>query len=241
MDTIASFDRAAARYETFAAPQDALATAIAAGVAPTERRGHALEFGAGTGLLTARLLPWAGSYLATDAAPAMLRLGQARCPAAAWSLRDARDPAGLGPADWIFSCGLLQWLADPATVLRRWRAEIVPGGRLVLGLWLPGTLGELESLLPDAMPMQGRTEHEWQALLQPAGFRLEYAQTWNHISLHPSALDFLRAVHAMGLAPRRTVGPGRLRAALRTYDRRFATPHGVRATWRAWLARAVAN
>jgi trans-aconitate methyltransferase len=240
MDTIASFDRAAESYATFAAPQAALAAALAAWIAPVERRGRALEFGAGTGLLTERLQPWAGPYLATDASAAMLQRGQSRCPFVDWQLHDARNPAGLGPADWIFACGLLQWLGEPAITFRRWHAEIALGGRLAVGILLPGTFAELESLLPEASPVRWRSTPEWENLLRQAGFRLDRAETWEHLSLHPSALEFLRAVHAMGLAPRRTVGPGRLRIALRAYDRRFAGPAGVRATWRAWLARATA-
>jgi len=238
MDTIASFDRAAESYTAFAAPQAALASTLAAWVAPTERKGRALEFGAGPGLLTERLLPWAGSYCATDASAAMLARGRACCPSVAWKLCDARDPANVGPADWLFACGLLQWLPDPATTLRLWHSQLAPGGHLAVGIWLPGTLGELASLLPEASPVRWRSAHEWAALLSSAGFTLERSETWEHLSLHPSALDFLRAVHAMGLAPRRAVGPGRLRSALRTYDLRFAIPGGVRATWRAWLARA---
>jgi len=238
MDTIASFDRAAESYTAFAAPQAALASALAAWIGPAERQGRALEFGAGPGLLTERLLPWAGPYCATDASAAMLARGRARCPSLDWKLCDARDPAGLGVADWLFACGLLQWFTDPAAALRRWRTHLAPGGHLLVGVWLPGTLGELESLLPETPPVRWRSANEWAAILASAGFALERAETWEHRSLHPSALDFLRAVHAMGLAPRRAVGPGRLRSALRAYDLRFSTPAGVRATWCAWLARA---
>ena len=238
MDTVASFDRAAECYAAFAAPQAALASTLATWITPAERRGCALEFGAGPGLLTERLLPWAGQYYATDAAPAMLARGQARCPSIIWKLCDARDPANPGPADWLFACGLLQWLPDPATILRRWRSHLLPGGCLAVGIWLPGTLGELASLLPEATPVHWRSASEWAAIFASAGFALERAETWEHLSHHPSALHFLRAVHAMGLAPRRVVGPGRLRSALRAYDLRFSTTGGVRATWRAWLARA---
>ncbi|MGA2052028.1 MAG: hypothetical protein ABSH19_01815, partial [Opitutales bacterium] len=128
---------------------------------------------------------------------------------------------------------------QPVPTLRRWRAEMAPGARLAVGLLLPGTFAELESLLPEAPPVRWRPAREWENLLRDAGFRLERTETWEHISLHPSALDFLRSVHAMGLAPRRAVGSGRLRSALCAYDQRFAEPGGVRATWRAWLARAT--
>jgi trans-aconitate methyltransferase len=240
MDTIASFHRAAATYAAYAAPQAALAAALAAWVPPAARRGRALEFGAGPGLLTAHLLPWSGSYHATDAAAGMVRLGEVRCPAAAWSVRDAREPAGLGPVSSIFACGLLQWLDQPAVTLRRWRAEITPGGSLTLGVWLPGTLGELESLLPNAAPVRWRSPREWENIVTHAGFALERSDVWEHRSLHSSAHSLLRAVHTMGLAPRRAVGPGRLRTVLRRYDELFATSSGVSATWRAWLARATA-
>jgi len=239
-DIVQNFDRAAEGYEYHAAPQAALAATLATWVPLEERHGLAIEFGAGTGLFTQRISPWEGPYLATDAAPHMVATGLQRCPQVAWKQHDARDAKILGPADWIFACNLLQWLENPEAVLSDWRNTLKPGGHLVLAVLLPETLCELREVLPEAQTLNWRKAEEWQEILERTGFSIVRAETWKHIQIYPSALDFLRAVHDLGLAPQRLAGPGRLRAALRQYDRDFAITGGVRSTWQAWLAGAVA-
>jgi trans-aconitate methyltransferase len=240
-DIIENFDRAAEKYELHAGPQDLVDETMAQWILPEERKGNALEFGAGTGLFTRQMLPWAGTYLATDAAPKMVALGHQHCPEAKWQVWDARAPTSLGQMDWIFACCLLQWLPDPQKILKNWKKILKPHGRLAIAVLLPGTLGELQSILPEAKPLDWHSALEWRGMVECVGFALEREQTWEHHSVHSNSLELLRAVHAMGLAPRQAVGPGRLRAALRTYNEKHVAPGGVRATWRAWLARAQAT
>jgi len=237
-DIIANFNRSALAYETLARPQALLAAELAQLVPPTERHGRALEFGAGPGLFTEQVQPWNGDYLATDAAAAMVQRGRIRCAAATWRQQDARTAAKVEPVDWLFACNLLQWFEHPETVLRSWRTTLRPGGHLVVAVLLRGTLGELSGVLPEVPPLIEKTATQWQALVSKAGFAVEASRSWDYVSVYPSALAFLRSMHAMGFAPRRLVGPGRLRAALRAYDQQYAGPGGVRATWQAWLARA---
>jgi SAM-dependent methyltransferase len=239
-DVIQNFDRSVAGYAAHSAPQAALAAELAQWIAPGERQGRAVEFGAGTGLFTRQLQPWAGTYLATDAAPRMVEQGRAHCPTASWETRDARQTTGLDSADWIFSCNLLQWIEEPEAVLRGWRKILAPGGQLAVAVLLPGTLHELQTVLPATTPLRWHSAEEWRMILRHTDFAVEREATWEHREIHPHALTLLRTVHAMGLAPRRAASVGRLRAALRAYDQKFAVPGGVRATWQAWLARAVA-
>ncbi len=239
-DVIANFDRSAVAYEAMARPQFEMAAALAQLIGPAERHGRAVEFGAGPGLFTEHVQPWDGPYLATDAAAAMVRRGRVRCPQVEWAQHDARTVWKGPAADWIFSCNLLQWLDEPEKVLRLWRGQTHPGGHMLVAVLVHGTLGELAEVLPTAAPVVTGTVLEWQTQLTRAGFALEKSQSWHYVSVYPTALNFLRAMHAMGFAPRRGTGPGRLRAALRDYDRRFAVAGGVQATWQAWLARAQA-
>jgi ubiquinone/menaquinone biosynthesis C-methylase UbiE len=238
---IENFDQAAAHYESLAQPQAALAENLAQWILPAERKGRALELGAGTGLFTRRMLPWNGIYTATDAAPKMVAVGRAHCPTADWKVLDAREPPGVESMDWLFACSLLQWMPEPQKVLQRWRKILKPDGQLAVAVLLPGTLGELQSVLPQIKPLDWHSAAEWRMLVENAGFCLEREQSGEQQSLHPNSLELMRAVHGMGLAPRQMVGPGRLRTALREYNQRHAIPGGVRTTWRAWLARAKAS
>jgi malonyl-CoA O-methyltransferase len=237
-NVIDNFDRAAERYENHAQPQAAVAKALAEWILPQERKGCALEFGAGTGLLTRLLQPWEGNYTATDAAPRMVAQGRVHCPHAEWQTMDARQPKNIAPVNWIFACSLLQWMSQPQTVLQHWRRLLSPGGQLAFAVLLPGTLSELAEQLPEATPLDWHTENEWRSMVEAAGFIIEREQVWEHTSLHANSLELLRAVHAMGLAPKNAVGPGRLRKALRSYDDKHRVAGSVEATWRAWLVRA---
>jgi trans-aconitate methyltransferase len=237
-DVIESFDRAAGSYERHAQPQAALATELANWISPAEKKGRALELGAGTGLFTRWMLPWAGTYTATDAAPKMVELGRARCPSAHWKVLDARALDSQEEVNWVFACSLLQWMPDPQAVLQNWRNFLTADGKLLLAVLLPGTLGELQSILPEAKPLNWHPAAEWRSMAEAAGFAIEREQTSEQQILHPNSLELLRAVHAMGVAPQHAVGPGRLRVALRIYNEKYATAGGVQSTWRAWLVRA---
>lgn len=237
---IQNFDRSVIGYGTYSIPQNALAATLASWILPEERSGYAIEFGAGTGIFTRKLQPWSGPYLATDAAPRMVLAGTEQCPIVAWKEEPADHPQYLGPADWIMACNLLQWLPHPEKVLPAWHATLKPGGHLVMAVLLPGTFAELRQVLPEANPLNWRPAREWAKLLGQADFAIEREEIWQHTRIYQNALAFLRAVHAMGLAPQQTIGPGRLRTALREYDRLFAAPTGVRSTWEAWLVRAIA-
>ncbi len=236
---IQNFDRSVRGYGAHSVPQNALATALARWVIPEERNGYAIEFGAGTGVFTRKLQPWSGPYLATDAAPRMVQAGMEQCPIVAWKEQTADHPQYLGPADWIFACNLLQWVPKPTEVLTAWRETLKPDGRLVIAVLLPGTFAELRQVLPEANPLIWRSVTEWAKVLGSAGFVLEREEIWEHTHIYPNALAFLRAIHAMGLAPSQTIGPGRLRTAIREYDRQFTGLTGVRSTWQAWLVRAM--
>jgi len=240
-DVILNFDRSAAGYEANSAPQAALAAALATWINPADRQGLAIEFGAGTGLFTRHMHPWLGTYTATDAAPGMVKRGQMLAPAAKWEIADAREVQRLGPADWIFACNLLQWLDEPEKVLRGWRKIMPAKGQFAAAVLLPGTFPELERVLPGVAPLPWHDREEWSKFLADAGFEITRAEIWEHREIFPNARAFLRSLHAMGLAPRRMVGAGRLRAALRHYDKEFAVGGRVRATWQAWLVRARAG
>jgi len=236
-----NFDSAAKSYEAHATAQAALAAELAKWIMPIERKGVAVEFGAGTGLLTRKLQPWKGTYTATDAAPQMVEMGRLLCPSVKWAIVNANASSSEQPVDWLLACNLLQWLDEPNAVLHAWRKLLAPGGQFLMAIQTRGTLEELATVLPEASPLNWREPHEWQNLFEQAGLALIHAQTWEHTTVHPSAQELLRGVHAMGLAPRHVVGAGRLRTALQDYDRKFAVKGGVRATWRAWLVRGQAG
>ncbi len=227
-EVIASFGRRAPTYLAHAGVQEELAGWLAEWL-PRERKGRALEIGAGPGVLTRRLLPWKGTLLATDAARAMCVAGRAALPGATWRTMAAERPAE-GPWDWIFSSSMLQWVEDPAAVLAAWRKRLGPRGRVLAGFFVSGSLEEW-SALAGAAPLRWRTPAEWRAFLKAAGLRLLRDQTERRVAFHPSAAALLRTLHGTGAAPIRRLPPAELRRVLREYERRHRTARGVPASW----------
>ncbi|HTB62138.1 MAG TPA: methyltransferase, partial [Opitutales bacterium] len=205
---IQNFNCSAAAYETHGAMQAALAAKLASWIAPEERTGNAVEFGAGTGLFTRQMSPWKETYTATDAAPNMVELGRALYPSVHWKVLNAHEPSELVPVDWLFACNVLQWLEEPETVLHGWRKILTSGGRFAVAILLPGTLQELRAVLPEASPLHWHSEPEWREMFTRAGLTVERAELWEHVEILPNSITLLRTLHAMGLAPRRTVNAG---------------------------------
>ena len=97
--------------------------------------GKVVDFGCGTGELTAELhrAVGAGETLGIDRSEAMLA-GSAAVSSAAvtFSKGDLRDTAVVGPVDVVFSNAALQWVPDHAAVLAAWTALLRPGGQLAV-------------------------------------------------------------------------------------------------------------
>ena len=233
------FDACAQRYDAYAAPQRAFAARLARflQIRPEET---VVELGAGTGALTRFLCVAPGrKVLATDVSPAMVSLGQAAVPAAEWSLLDAFEHP-VPSSRLQVSSGLLQWADQPIAVLRRWKTALSRGGRMVHAFPCEPCLSEWRALVPET-PLRWRDEPAWCRVFAEAGLRVTRKELWIDRSFFPSTLDLVRSLHRSGVTGVPRLTAGRLRNAIRTYERRHRRPSGVVATW-AWLAvEAVAN
>ncbi len=237
-EVVASFGRAAPTYLAQAAVQEAMADWLA-GWLPASRTGRALEVGAGPGTFTRRLLPWKGTLIATDASRAMTAAGRKAWPATQWRTMAAERPLA-GPWDWIFSSSMLQWAEDPEALFRAWRRRLAPGGHILAGLFVAGTLEEWTDLAGPG-PLQWRTAKDWKAAVEAAGLRVRREGLEEHISYHVSAAALLRSLHDTGAAPFRRLPPARLRRVLRAYDDRHRSGAGVPAHWRFYRFEAEAR
>jgi malonyl-CoA O-methyltransferase len=225
----ASFGRAAPNYRAHARVQEALADWLVEWL-PARREGRALEIGAGPGVLTQKLLPWTGALTATDISPVMCAAGRTALPEVDWRVMSAESPEP-GPWDWIFCSSMLQWAADPEKVFAVWRGRLAPGGRLLAGMFVEGSLPEWRAIAGDDSPLAWRTAEAWCASLGRAGLRVVRSEVQLRAFMYPSARAFLRSVHGVGGAPQRRLPFGRLRRLLCDYEARFHTLRGVPATW----------
>ena len=148
----ASFEHAAARYDAFAALQDAVRTNLAerldlVRLAPARM----LDAGCGTGgaqrALFARF-PKA-ALVAADFAPAMLAQAKRRKPWFKTLHPIAADctalPLADASVDLVFCNLVLQWLDDPDPAFREFRRVLAPRGLLLFSSFGPDTLHELRA------------------------------------------------------------------------------------------------
>lgn len=232
------FDRRASQYEDHAPVQRETAAWLAEWL-PEKIEGPALELGAGTGLFTRHLVGRTRKLIASDAAPRMVAAGIAALPDAKWSVADAATPPGTRGYGWIFSCSLVQWLPDPLETFRAWRRASAPGARLVSGWFVRGTLRELFATCPEASPFPWRDAAEWSRMLGQAGWQSVRSEVRTFRRHHADSAAMLREIHNAGAVIPRRLGAGKLREALRQYDRNHRGEAGVRSTFEFLRLEAV--
>jgi malonyl-CoA O-methyltransferase len=236
--TAHDFDRRAEQYERHATVQREAAAWLAEWL-PEKIEGPALELGSGTGLFTRHLVGRAQTLIASDAAPRMVAAGVSALPDAEWSVADAGQPPGPRGYRWIFSCSLVQWLPDPLEVFRSWHIASTPGARLVSGWFISGTLKEFLAACPEASPFVWRDDAEWCNLLAEAGWNVQRHETKTIVRRYADSAAMLREVHNAGAIVPRRLGTGKLRQALRQYDRSHRGEEGVVATFQFLRVEAV--
>ncbi len=223
------FDRAALTYGASTPVQRQVAAVLADRIRQSgiERGTRAAELGCGTGYLPGLL--WSALkpslWVATDLAPAMVTAAAQGLPeGGAVVVMDAARPALRPGFDLVCSSLVLQWLANPAEAVRRWRALAHPAGILAVSTLIEGSFGE------------------WRAALAEAGLKtpgpvfppLDEARGWfgpqarvetlTLVDRHPDGLSFARAAKAAGIdaGGGRALDAGAMRRALKAFEARGA-------------------
>lgn len=201
------FDSAAQSYDAHSPVQRLAAAQLAGRIATASLppRPRVLELGCGTGHLTARLLDHlpGATLLATDIAPAMVAACRARFGGRTgldFAVMDACHPANLSGFDLICANLAAQWFDDLPATLAALAQRLAPDGLLALSLLGPDSFREWRAahaalgLQPGTLVF--RTPDEYRAAFPYAGeLALDSAL---HIDRPASAIDFLRALRAIG-------------------------------------------
>jgi SAM-dependent methyltransferase len=169
----------------------------------------------------------------------MVQTGRQALPGTSWVIADATSPPEDRGYRWIFSCSLAQWLPDPATAFRAWHRAAAPGARLISGWFLRGTMDEFFTACPEASPFVWRDAAEWKGLLARSGWVVQRDESKSFVRHHADSVAMLREVHNAGAVIPRRIGTGKLRAALRHYDRDHRSDDGVRSTFEFLRVEAV--
>jgi malonyl-CoA O-methyltransferase len=147
---IAAFDAAARSYDAWTQVQREVAHALVARANGTPAT--ILDLGAGTGHVAGfARKQWPGAKIAAlDAAPNMLARLKAKYPEVETIRADAETFATDARYDLILSSMALHWMSEPASVLRRWRRRLAPGGAMHVAIPVAGSLDEWRVFLRGA-------------------------------------------------------------------------------------------
>jgi malonyl-CoA O-methyltransferase len=200
---------------------------------------RALELGAGTGLLTRHLaLRGFEELVATDISLQMLEEGRRRIPFVTWRKLDAwveREE----PVDRLYACSLLQWAKDPAAVLENWRRNLVPGGKLLAGVFLKGSLSEFEKVSDRFPALSWRDADQWIEYFERAGFDVLRKETRVDTVSFLTAREALRSLHDIGAVEERRMSLSDLRRFLVRCEEEHKSPFLM--TWKAMRIECISR
>lgn len=241
-EVAARFSAAASTYDHRATVQQAVAGRVAALAAGLPAVAHWLEIGCGTGLLTEQLVAAFPECFvhAVDVSPAMVRAAQARlagCGRVLWIVGDLDSVRSGRAYDGVVSSSALHWLAPVDAAFSSIAGLVAPGGHLVFGMMVDGTLKELhtarKAVAPEKIP-------DWQlpraeavlGAIGAAGLEILQSRVESIQDVCDSASAFLRGLHDHGLTGGRfssgetLLTRGELRRLTAEYDRRFRCDAG---------------
>lgn len=248
-----AFSRSAGAYDGRAEVQRRVQErmlGLLAEAAPAARR--ALDVGAGTGALLARLAAARPGLAAAavDLAPGMCALARAALPRAAVAAGDAEAlPFRAGAFDLVVTTSTLQWLARLGPAIRECARVLAPGGTLAIALFGERTLHELRAAFRAAAGEPGHAHAffgpaDLRDALAAAGLRPRALFDEDLVEHHPDARAVLRSLKGIGAqnaAPgeRGLSGRAVTLETLRRYEAAHRGPAGVPATYHVLYAVAV--
>ena len=250
------FSAAAPTYDAHARVQNAVAAKLVRLIPSSNSVAHILEVGCGTGALTRHLL---GSFPqatvdAIDISPKMIETACrnfSAAPTIHWHVADARNFHGRNLYELITSNCALHWVDPLLEGLHNLAQRLKSGGQFTFSIMLDGTLHELREarlrVAPDKQP-EGRLPRLSEVIdsLELSGCSVLESLEETELESYPSATDFLRAIHDMGVtggAVSRALTPltrGELSRLIADYDSHYRSDDSsVSATYEVGYIKAT--
>lgn len=147
---------------------------------------YILDWGCGTGDLTAAIARTGARVTGIDASPEMLAAAKAKHPELEFVLADGQSFQSPVPADAVFSNAALHWLTDAEGAAASIAGSLRPGGRLVAEFGAHGNIASIVRGLPPAFEAAGAAGKlqlpwyfpsvgEYATLLEKHGLEVELA------------------------------------------------------------------
>ena len=250
------FSRAAGTYDRYAVVQVLMADELAGYLPELPADGDILEIGAGTGMVTERLLErYPGRKLTlVDISEAMTELCSCKFSGRKTVSAVTADGELLAPEEGsqalIVSGAAFQWYRNPGEALQKYLKALVPGGFLLFSTFGPGTFRELYSAFETAYRNLGfsysHTQGQellplskWEGML--SGYRILESRSRFREVYYEEVSDFLHALQKTGAnnaeQERRRTPPAAVREMIREYRR--SSPEKIRVTYETLFILAV--
>ncbi len=179
----------------------------------------AFEFGAGTGGFTRYLeVIGFGSLVATDISPRMIEVGRESYPKVDWRMANAWERQTWS-VDRIYSSNLLQWCPSPEDTLSQWKSNLKPGGRMLVSVFVAGSLKEFSAVDPSFNAFPWRSSEEWISLFEQTGWLVERWGVCEYVEEYECARAALRSLHSLGAVEDRRKSFRELNRFLKACDR----------------------
>lgn len=246
-----SFDRASRRYDSVSEVQRIMAGRLVEVASEVTEPETILEIGCGTGHLSKHLVRrWPDArLLLTDVSEGMLTRARERLGTSAvgarvrWRVLDARGPGWELEERFrlVASSAVVQWFPDLRAHLAGVAHRSLPGGHYLVAGFLPENLPELgKTLARFGVTLNvGHSRAALEAASRAAELRIQRFQTEAIVREYAGARELLDALRTMGASRypgERPLARRALRELMKDYERHFASPGGVRATWQVWYA-----
>jgi SAM-dependent methyltransferase len=157
-----------------------------------------LDLGCGDGALTEKLCASGASVVGVDLSPSLLAAAKAR----GLDVReeDAHSLPFHGEFDAVFSNAALHWMTEPEKVIEGVKRALKPGGRFVAEFGGHGNVAAIMTALRAAArvfdgdsglatPWFYPTDHEYAAMLEAAGFRVDRAGLFPRPTPLPTGIE----------------------------------------------------
>ncbi len=230
---IKNFDNAAETYDKAASVQTRVIDDFISFFPPGEffRRNSVLELGAGTGLLTSRILPFSPSfYLASDISTALLRINEKKHGAYnqfSTKIADMNTADFRRNFDFVISSSTFQWALDYENLFRNIRRHIVKGGELIFSIFTTGTLREIkEACLVSDIPFPGQnlsSKEELSRILSISGLEVLHSETKSYTDSYSTVREMLASLKKTGTfaAGSKVLSIGEIKKMLSSLEKQF--------------------
>ncbi len=204
---------------------------------------NAIEYGAGTGLLTQYLTPLHGKQLiASDISPEMVRLGQQNVTGCQWREIDAWKPELDFTPSYLYSSSLLQWTDNPKKTLQQWQYHAAPNARLLAAVFIKGSMSEWNQCLAEDKRFTWLETKDWLDALNQTGWQLIRHEEFNNTLYYPNALSAMHSWHDIGATNSgKSLSLSELRQSIKAYQNQFQTDAGIPCSWKALKFECIAN